>query len=64
VGQPIVFEVDSDAADQLHVHSHPEHEFTVEPKPGQSFQFTFDVPGNVDVELHEVNRTIAPFPVP
>ncbi len=63
VGQPIVFQVDSDAADQLHVHSNPEHEFTVEPKPGQSFQFTVAVPGNVDVELHELNRTIATIQV-
>ena len=63
VGEPIVVEVDSDAADQLHVHSNPEHEFTVEPKTGQSFQFTVDVPGNVDVELHELNRTIATIAV-
>ena len=63
VGEPIVFQVDSDAADQLHVHSNPEHEFTIEPKTGQSFQFTVDVPGNVDVELHALNRTIATIQV-
>ena len=63
VGDPIVLRVDSDAADQLHVHSNPEHTFTVEPKPGQSFQFTVTVPGKVDVELHELNRTIASIAV-
>ena len=63
VGNPIVLRVDSDAADQLHVHSNPEHTFTVEPKPGQSFQFTVTVPGKVDVELHELNRTIASIAV-
>lgn len=63
VGQPIVVQIDSDAADQLHVHSNPEHEFTVEPKTNQSFQFTVEVPGKVDVELHELNRTIATIAV-
>jgi major membrane immunogen (membrane-anchored lipoprotein) len=63
VGDPIVVRVDSDAADQLHVHSNPEHSFAVEPKTGQSFQFTVTVPGKVDVELHELNRTIASIAV-
>lgn len=63
VGEPIVFQVNSDAADQLHVHSNPEHSFNVEPKSGQSFQFTVDVPGQVDVELHQLNRTIATIQV-
>jgi surface antigen len=63
VGEPIVVQVNSDAADQLHVHSNPEHTFDVEPKAGQSFQFTVDMPGKVDVELHELNRTIATIQV-
>jgi hypothetical protein len=63
VGEPIVVRVDSDAADQLHVHSTPEHTFDVAAKPGQSFQFTIAVPGRVDVELHELNRTIATIAV-
>jgi len=57
--EPIVVRVNSDAADQLHVHSTPEHTFNVEPKDGQSFQFTVTVPGKVDIELHQRNRTIA-----
>jgi hypothetical protein len=63
VGQPILIRVDSDAADELHVHSNPEHSFKVEPKPGQVFQFTVDVPGKVDVELHELNKTVATITV-
>ncbi|MCV7422663.1 hypothetical protein H7K45_19125 [Mycobacterium yunnanensis] len=63
VGEAIVIRVDSDAADKLHVHSNPEHTFDVEPKAGQSFQFTVAVPGKVDVELHELNRTIASIAV-
>jgi predicted component of type VI protein secretion system len=55
----IVVRVNSDVADQLHVHSNPEHTFNVEPKSGQSFQFTVDVPGKVDIELHQLNKTIA-----
>jgi hypothetical protein len=56
---PIVVRINSDVADQLHVHSNPEHTFNVEPKNGQSFQFTVDVPGKVDIELHQLNKTIA-----
>lgn len=63
VNSPIVIRVNSDAADQLHVHSNPEHTFTIEPKNGQSFQFTVAVPGTVDVELHQLNRTIATIQV-
>ena len=59
LGEPIVLRVNSDAADELHVHSVPEHTFRVEPKAGQMFQFTVDVPGNVDIELHDLNRVIA-----
>jgi hypothetical protein len=59
LGEPIVLRVNSDAPDELHVHSVPEHTFPVEPKPGQMFQFTVDVPGNVDIELHDLNRVIA-----
>ena len=53
--------VDSDAADELHVHSNPEHTFKIEAKPVQMqvFQFTVDVPGKVDIELHQRKHIIA-----
>lgn len=63
LGEAIVIRVNSDAADELHVHSNPEHTFKIEPKQGQQFQFTVDVPGNVDVELHQLNKTIATITV-
>lgn len=63
VGQPIVIRVDSDAADELHVHSVPEHSFPIEAKPGQQFQFTVDVPGNVDIELHDADKVVATIQV-
>lgn len=58
VGKPIVLAVISDVADQLHVHSVPEHTFQVEPRADQRFEFTVDVPGQVDIELHDLNRTV------
>jgi hypothetical protein len=63
VKQQIIIRINSDAADELHVHSTPEHSFNVEAKPMQSFQFTVDVPGKVDVELHKLNQTIATIQV-
>lgn len=63
VGKPIVLQVSSDTADQLHVHSVPEHTFPVEPRPVQSFEFIVDVPGQVDVELHDLNRTVVTIQV-
>jgi sporulation-control protein spo0M len=59
VNEAIVVKVDSDAADELHVHSSPDHTFKVEAKPMQQFQFTVAVPGNVDIELHQLGKTIA-----
>jgi hypothetical protein len=59
VGKPITMRVSSDAADELHVHSVPEHTFAVQAQPDQSFQFTVDVPGRVDIEVHHLDRTVA-----
>ncbi|WP_275571258.1 hypothetical protein [Mycolicibacterium vanbaalenii] len=63
VGKPIVLQVTSDVADQLHVHSIPEHTFNIEPRPDQSFEFTVDVPGQVDIELHDLNHTVVTIQV-
>ena len=61
--EPIQLRVNSDAPEELHVHSVPEHTFTVEAKPNQTFQFSVDVPGQVEVELHKLNRTVATIQV-
>jgi hypothetical protein len=63
VAQPITLRVTSDATDELHVHSVPDHKFHVAAKANQTFQFSVDVPGNVDVELHHLDRTIATIQV-
>jgi ABC-type glycerol-3-phosphate transport system substrate-binding protein len=57
--EQIVVKVNSDVADELHVHSTPDHTFKIEAKPAQQFQFSVDVPGKVDIELHDLNKTIA-----
>jgi hypothetical protein len=59
VKEPIVVRVNSDSADELHVHSTPDHTFAIEPNKAMQFQFSVDVPGNVDIELHHLNKTIA-----
>lgn len=63
VSQPITLHVTSDAVDELHVHSVPDHKFQVAAAANQTFQFSVDVPGNVDVELHHLDRTIATIQV-
>jgi hypothetical protein len=62
-GEPIVLEVSSDVVDVLHVHSVPEQKFDVEVGPDQRFEFTVEVPGRVDVELHDLHRTVVTFEV-
>ncbi|WP_410875259.1 hypothetical protein [Nocardia sp. A7] len=58
VGQRIVLRVDSDTTDELHVHSAPAHTFPVAAAVGQEFAFTVTVPGQVEIELHHLGRTV------
>ncbi|RRQ27289.1 hypothetical protein DK926_14360 [Rhodococcus sp. Eu-32] len=59
VGEKVTVRVDSDAEDELHVHSVPDHSFDIAPTNGQTFEFTVEVPGQVALELHDADRTIA-----
>jgi hypothetical protein len=63
VKQQITLHVASDATDELHVHSVPDHKFQIAAEPNQVFHFSVDVPGKVDVELHHLDRTIATIQV-
>ena len=63
VKQPITLHVTSDVPDELHVHSVPDHKFEIAATPNQTFRFSVDVPGSVEVELHHLNRTIATIQV-
>lgn len=58
-GEPITLVVNSDAADEIHVHSIPDRTFPVAAGQNQKFEFTVTVPGRVEVELHGLERTIA-----
>jgi hypothetical protein len=57
--EAIVIRVDSDVADELHVHSTPAHTFKIEPGKALQFQFAVEVPGQVEIELHQLQKTIA-----
>jgi len=60
VGQPIRLVVDSDAPDEIHVHSTPEHAFRVRPgMDDKEFRFRLTQPGVVEMELHEQGDVIA-----
>ena len=60
VGDKIALLVESDSAEELHVHTAPEeHEFAVEPGKDQRFGFTVEQPGQFDVELHESGALVA-----
>ena len=41
------------------MHSTPEHTFKIEPEKALQFQFAVDVPGQVEIELHQLQKTIA-----
>lgn len=60
VGDAVVLQVDSDAADELHVHTAPaEHEYAVRAADDQEFRFTVEQPGQFDIELHEAGVLVA-----
>jgi plastocyanin len=59
VGQKVRFVVDSDAADEIHVHSVPEHTFSFGPgTQDRQFAFTVRQPGVVEAELHELGDVL------
>jgi len=57
-GQDIELVVSSDAADEFHVHSEPEQEFTIEEGDDQTFTFSIDTAGEYEMESHELEVTI------
>ncbi len=60
VGEQVQLRVDSDAVDELHVHSAPEEqEFEVAAAEGQTFEFVAEQPGQFDVELHSSDTLVA-----
>lgn len=59
VGKAITLVVTSDVADEIHVHSTPDHTFAVAAAAGQRFTFAVTVPGSVSIELHEAGAEVA-----
>jgi plastocyanin len=59
VGQTIRFVVDSDSADEIHVHSTPEHSFSFRAgADDREFEFRLRQPGVVEAELHELGDVV------
>lgn len=58
VGEPVTLRVTSDVADEIHVHSDPEHALDVEPDVPGELTFTVERPGQVAVESHATHTTI------
>ncbi|MDR7086003.1 plastocyanin [Aeromicrobium panaciterrae] len=58
VGEPITLHVVSDAVEEIHVHSDPEHEYEVAAGDDKTFTFTIETPGQVAVEAHHLDVTV------
>ena len=58
VGQKVTLHITSDADEEIHVHSEPEHEYAVGPGDDVEKSFTIDTPGQVAVEAHHLDVTI------
>ena len=63
VGQPIELVVKADTEGEIHVHSDPEHEFEYGSGTTNLTAFTIDKPGIVEVESHELEKTIVQLEV-
>jgi hypothetical protein len=55
--------VKSDAEGEIHVHSDPEHEYEYGAGTTTLPAFTIDRPGIVEVESHELDKTIVQLEV-
>jgi hypothetical protein len=58
VGAPVTLKISSDADEEIHVHSDPEHEYEVGAGESITESFTIDTPGQVAVEAHHLDVTI------
>lgn len=58
VGEAVNLHVVSDVDEVIHVHSVPEHTFDIAAGDDKTFTFTIDIPGDVVVVAHLLNRAI------
>jgi uncharacterized cupredoxin-like copper-binding protein len=61
-GEMVMLEVTSNAADELHVHGY-DKELELEPGVAAHLDFTADIPGTFEVELHSNDAAIASLQV-
>ena len=57
VGKPVTLNIDADAAGELHVHSTPEQEIAYDAGTS-THEVTFDQPGIVDIESHNLEKVV------
>lgn len=57
-GKLVRLTVMSDADEEIHVHSDPEHTFAVKAGEPLTETFTIDTPGQVAIEAHELGVTV------
>lgn len=58
VGQEVTLNITSDADEEIHVHSDPEHSYEVAPGGPVTESFTLTTPGQVAVEAHHLDVTV------
>lgn len=59
VGQEVTLRITSDAAEEIHVHSDPERSYEVRSGGSVEESFSIDTPGQVAVEAHHLDATVA-----
>jgi hypothetical protein len=57
-GEPVVFDIESDRAGELHVHSKPE-QYVEFGEGGTRAEISIDTPGSVEVEEHDTSAVVA-----
>jgi hypothetical protein len=58
-GMPVTLDITSDADEEIHVHADPEHAYEVGAGERVTQTFTLTTPGQVAVEAHHLDATIA-----
>ncbi|MCW2749592.1 MAG: hypothetical protein JWR83_702 [Aeromicrobium sp.] len=59
VGQKVTLHITTDVPEEVHVHSEPEHEYELAAGDNKTYSFSLEVPGQVAVEAHHLDVTIA-----
>ncbi len=62
-GQDITFVINSDADDEIHVHTEPDHEFRVHAAKRLVESFSVDTPGTYEVESHRLDVVVVKLEV-